>query len=49
MGELDFEWVQLIKEAREVGIQKEEISLFLKKNVCLDQLVETNKEGKIYE
>ena len=37
MGELglDQEWVQLIKEAREVGIQKEEISpLFKGESVC---------------
>ena len=49
MGELDLEWVQLIKEAREIGIQKEEISLFLKEKVLVNQLVETNKERNIYE
>lgn len=45
--ELDQEWVKLISEAREVGIQKEAISLFLKEKVITDQLVETKKE--IYE
>lgn len=47
--ELDKEWVQLITEAREVGIQKEAISLFLKENAITNQLVHKNKERKIYE
>ncbi len=51
MGELvlDQEWVQLIKEAREIGIQKEEISLFLKEKVYVNQLTDTNKERNVYE
>ncbi len=48
--ELDQEWVQLITEARKVGIQKEDISLFLKEKVIVNQLVvETNTERKLYE
>lgn len=39
---LDQEWVQLITEARKVGIQKEEISIFLKEKGISEQLVETN-------
>ena len=40
--ELDQEWVQLIKEARKVGIQKEDISLFLKEKV-LDEPISRDK------
>jgi DNA-binding transcriptional MerR regulator len=29
-GQLDLEWVQLIKEALALGLEKEEISRFLK-------------------
>ena len=34
--ELDQEWVKLIAEARDIGIQKEEISMFLKEKVCIN-------------
>lgn len=47
---LDQEWVQLIIEARKVGIPKEEISIFLKEKGISEQLVETNnRETRIYE
>lgn len=42
--ELDLEWVELIKEARKVGIQKEDILLFLKEKMIPHQLVEINTE-----
>ncbi len=47
--ELDQEWVQLIMEARNMGIQKEAISLFLNEAVTTNELVETTVERKIDE
>ena len=41
--ELDQEWVQLITEARKVGIQKEDISLFLKEKVIDEPISSRDK------
>lgn len=46
---LDQEWVQLIAEARKIGIQKEAISLFLKETITMNHLVQTNTERKIHK
>lgn len=42
--ELDQEWVKLIVEARNIGIQKEEVSMFLKEQICINSLLETNNK-----
>lgn len=45
--ELDQEWVKLIVEARDIGIQKEEVSMFLKEKMCINSLLETNNKRNV--
>ncbi|WP_255264086.1 anti-repressor SinI family protein [Peribacillus butanolivorans] len=42
--EVDQEWVKLISEARKLGLKKEEISAFLKKE-NLNRSLEENNEN----
>lgn len=46
---LDQEWVKLIAEARDIGIQKETISLYLKGKVFLQHPIQTSNKTKGYE
>ncbi|MFB6799699.1 anti-repressor SinI family protein [Peribacillus butanolivorans] len=41
--EVDQEWVKLISEARKLGLKKEEISAFLKKENLNGSLEENNE------
>lgn len=47
--ELDQEWVKLIAEARDIGISKETISLFLKGEVFLQHPIQISNKTKGYE
>ncbi|MBU8880510.1 anti-repressor SinI family protein [Bacillus sp. FJAT-29790] len=40
---IDSEWLQLILEAKNMGMQKEEILAYLSNKSAKDQLVKTNK------
>ncbi|QED50016.1 anti-repressor SinI family protein [Cytobacillus dafuensis] len=40
MEELDFEWMKLIVEAKNMGIEKEEIREFLLKNGAKELIIE---------
>lgn len=37
--ELDFEWIELVKEAKKIGLTKEEVVVFLQKGVQKEKVV----------
>lgn len=39
MKELDLEWIELMKEAKNIGLTKEEVVVFLQKQVPKEKVV----------
>lgn len=39
--EFDWEWMELIKEARDLGVSKDDVRIFLRSGMVKEELIET--------